>query len=195
MRQEERNRLEAGLVCRAVSGAIEKHLKEMEKQIKEIEKWLKSQVMQNEQLSEQHRLITSIVGIGELTAYVWLGEFGYTNEFERAKQLESFCGLTPRKRESGTSVRGRGGLSKVGNSHIRKALFMPAMCAVKHNPVIKKFAERLAERGKPPKLILGAVMRKLVRIIFGVIKSGKPFDPGYLSGSPHLEPASAALPV
>lgn len=188
IRLQESNRLGSGLACDAVKKAIEKHIEQIDSDIAEMEKWLKERLKKHERLTEHYKLITSVVGIGNVTAFTWLGEIGYGDSFELTRQLESFAGLTTKKTQSGTSVRGRERLSKVGNHYLRKALFMPALCAMQHNPVIRSFAERLRERGKPPKVIVGAVMRKLVRIIFAVVKSGRPFDPQYqsLPRSPQL---------
>ena len=70
---------------------------------------------------------------------------------------------------------------KTGNANLRKALFMPALVAKKHNPIIDTFCKRLEDRGKQPKVIVGAAMRKLLHISYGVLKSGKAFDPNYLN--------------
>ncbi len=88
-------------------------------------------------------------------------------------------GLTPRQHLSGSSVRGRARLSKAGNARLRKALFMPAMVAIRFNPVINVFAARLRAAGKSKMLIIGAVMRKLVHLVFGVLKSGQPFTANF----------------
>ena len=77
----------------------------------------------------------------------------------------------------GTSVRGKGHISKTGDSRLRQAFYMPALTAMRFNPVLKAFAERLRQRGKTGKVVVVAVMKKLVHIIFGVLKSQKPFDP------------------
>lgn len=87
--------------------------------------------------------------------------------------------MTPRQKQSGTSVRKRPCLSKVGNSRLRKALFMPAICATRYNQVLGAFYEHLREKGKSKMAAVGAVMRKLLHIIFGVLKHQKPFDPNY----------------
>lgn len=189
MRLQETNRLGSGLTCDAVRRAIAKHIEQMELEIAELEKWLKGQIKKHGRLTEHHKLITSVIGIGDITAFTWLGEIGYGDGFELTRQVESFAGLTTKKTQSGTSIRGRERLSKVGNHYLRKALYMPAMCAMQHNPVIHSFAERLRERGKPPKVIIGAVMRKLIRIIFAVVKSGRPFDLQYLSQPRSSQPA------
>jgi transposase len=188
MRLQETNRLGSGLICDAVRDAIAKHIEQMDSEIAELEKWLKEQIKKHERLTEHHKLITSVIGIGNTTAFAWLGEIGYGDGFEVTRQVESFAGLTTKKTQSGTSIRGRERLSKVGNHYLRKALYMPAMCAMQHNPLIRSFAERLRERGKPPKVIIGAVMRKLLRVIFAVVKSGRPFDLQY-----HSQPRSSHL--
>ncbi|WP_227816739.1 transposase, partial [Nitrogeniibacter aestuarii] len=89
----------------------------------------------------------------------------------------AFAGLDPRQHESGSSVRGRTHLSKIGHVLVRKALYMPAMVAAYKTRWGGLFRLRLASAGKHPKLIIGAMMRKLLQVAFGVLKSGKPFDP------------------
>ena len=79
-----------------------------------------------------------------------------------------------------TSGKTRTPMSKAGNRHIRKALFFPAMSAMRFNPICKAFAERLKEKGKPSIVIIGAVMTKLLHLIYGVLKSEKPFNPDFL---------------
>ncbi len=101
------------------------------------------------------------------------------------RQIEAFVGLTPSENQSGTSVCGKDRLSKVGNNYLRKSLYMPAVSAIQHNPVIRDFADRLKQAGKPSKVIICAVMRKLLRIIYAVVRSGKPFDSNYKSKSMH----------
>ena len=67
----------------------------------------------------------------------------------------------------------------MGTARLRKALYFPAIVATQHNPVIRAFSEKLRQRGKCPMVIIGAAMRKLIHIAYGVLKSGKPFDAGY----------------
>ena len=94
-----------------------------------------------------------------------------------ARQLAAYAGLTPRERMSGSSVHHPPRLAKTGNSRLRRALYFPAMVAMRHNPAVRALAERLRARGKRPMVIVGAAMRKLLHLIYGVLKSGKPFDP------------------
>ena len=97
--------------------------------------------------------------------------------YESARQLAAFAGLVPRLHESGSSVRRKARLSKTGAPRLRKALYFPAIVAIKHNPQIRALGARMKERGKCPMEIIGAAMRKLVHIAYGVLKSGTPFDP------------------
>ena len=92
---------------------------------------------------------------------------------------EAFAGLVPRLHESGSSVKRQTRLSKIGAPHLRKALYFPAIAAIKYNPSIHAMSERLRERGKCPMQIIGAAMRKLIHLAFGVLKSGNPYDPLY----------------
>jgi transposase len=177
--RQELNRLDSGLMCSIVAGEIEEHVKFMRSKIEKLEAWIKSHIKQYERLNKQYKLITSIIGVGDRTASTYLAELGYSDNFRLTRQVESFCGLTSRQHTSGTSVKARERLSKVGNSHIRKALYMPAMTAMQNNPIIREFADRLRRAGKPAKVIVCASMRKLLRMIYAVVTSGMPFDPDY----------------
>src|SRR5204863_5902848 len=90
-----------------------------------------------------------------------------------------YAGLTPRQVSSGSSVRKRTRLSKLGNATIRKALFYPAIVAKQHNPIVHAFCARLLAAGKSPMAVVGAAMRKLIHLAYGVLKTGKPFDPNH----------------
>ena len=86
-------------------------------------------------------------------------------------------GLSPRHRQSGDSVRGKTRLSKVGHARLRKILYLPAMSAIRYNSAAKAIAERLKASGKTGKVVIGAVMRKMIHWMFGVLKYGQPFNP------------------
>src|SRR5690606_34101186 len=110
------------------------------------------------------------------TAALVLAELGDITRFESARQAAAYAGLTPSHHESGTSVRRRSRLSKLGNSRLRHMLYFPAMSAMRHNEVVKRFAERLLGQGKKKMVVLGAAMRKLLHLCYGVLHSGRPFD-------------------
>jgi transposase len=129
-------------------------------------------------------LLVSIPGIGAQTAAVLLSEIGRIEDYQNARQLAAHAGLTPCERSSGTSVHGKTRLSCTGNSRLRKALYMPAVVSMRHNPLLKAFSERLLDRGKAKMQAIGAIMRKLVHLAFGILKSQQPFDPNYSLTTP-----------
>lgn len=110
-----------------------------------------------------------------------LAFFGSPEDFDCAKQVSAFLGLNPKQHQSGTSVNKNTHISKIGDSGLRKTLYMPALVAVRHNPTLKDFYEKLVYRGKPKKAAVVSSMRKLVHIIYGVLKNKTPFDPNWRS--------------
>jgi transposase len=150
----------------------------IDKQIIKIKDKLTAIVKQNEQLNSHVELLTSIDGIGAKTAWAILAYIGDISLFENAKQISSYAGLNPRIEQSGTSVQ-HSSLSKMGCAKLRKSLYMPALVAVRFNPLMHAFYEKLLAKGKPKKVALVAVMRKLLVLAYGVLKSGKPFDVNY----------------
>lgn len=178
MRQQERNRLEAmaqGLPSK-VTQMVEEHVDWMTAQIRKIESDINNHIDGNPSLKQDADLIRSIPGCGPKLVAQFLGYIGDIRRFKSAKALAAFVGVTPRQRQSGSSVKGRTTLSRTGHSAARKSLYMPGLVAKRHNPVITAMAKRLEKRGMAPKAIVGASMRKLVHLIYGVVKSGQPFD-------------------
>lgn len=151
-------------------------------QLAAVEQAIKEQLAAHSDLRTNLELLTSIVGIGMITAAKLLAEFGDIEQYASAKAAAADAGLTPSHFESGTSVRRRARLSKLGKAGIRSALYWPAITAMRYCPACKAYAERLAARGKAKKVIIGAVMRKLVHIIYGVLKHRTPYDPTKVLG-------------
>jgi transposase len=154
----------------------------IEQQLKAVGEASKKHVAVQSDLATKLQLLTSIVGIGGVTAAKMLAELSDIEQYESAKAVAADAGLTPSHFESGTSVRRRSRLSKMGKAGIRKALFLPALTAMRRCPSMKAYAERLAARGKPAKVVIGAVMRKLLHIIYGVLKHRTPYDPSKVLG-------------
>ncbi len=150
------------------------HLKE---QIARTEKLIRIHIDKHPGLRQQRELLDSIPGIGETTATLLLAEVPDIKRYRSARQLAAFAGLVPRERQSGSSVKGRVRLSKIGNARLRKALYFPAITALRCSPFFQQWAEGLRQRGKSKMSVIGAVMRKLMHIAYGVLKSGRPFDP------------------
>lgn len=171
---QEKNRLQ--VAREEVRQNVQAHLDWLEESLREIEQAIARSIDDDPGLRGRRDLLDSIPGLGERTIAVLLAYC--TNEhFDNARQFVAFAGLSVRIHESGSSVRAKPRMSKVGHAPLRRALYMPAMVALYKTAWGRAFRERLAAHGKAPKLIIGAMMRKLAHVAFGVLKSGKPFDP------------------
>lgn len=184
MRVMEENRLASGVTSAEVQASLEEHITYLQAQIDKTQRQIKDHIDQHPGLKDKAKLLDSIPGIGEATAALLLAELGDLTQFSSARQVAAFAGLVPRIRESGSSVRGRSRLSKVGSSRLRKSLYFPAITALRFNPLIKALGLRLSAQGKSKMLIIGAAMRKLLHLAYGVLKSGRPFDPNFVAQTP-----------
>jgi transposase len=162
-----------------VKDSIRAVIAALDDQIAQVERQIRQHFDDHPDLKRKRDLLTSIPGIGNTTAGSLLAEIPHLDRFESAKAVAAYAGLSPRQRCSGTSIHGRPRLCKTGNSRLRKALYMPAIVALRFNPVLRVFADRLAAVGKHKRLIIGAVMRKLLVLAYGVLRSGKRFDVNY----------------
>lgn len=133
-----------------------------------------------ERLLDEHEvgpLLTSIDGIGPGTAARLIAELGDPARFASAAALAAYVGLVPALKQSGKRRAARAGITPIGNARLRAALWMPTLTAVRKNPWLRAFYERLRAQGKPPKLALTAAMRKLLVAVYAVAKARKPFRP------------------
>lgn len=178
IRQED-NRLQ--IASSVTKPYIESTLSLFKDQLLDIKNKIKQHIDKHPDLKNKKQLLLSIPGIGETTIAVVLAFVSNVNDFENAKHLASFIGLNPKQCQSGSSVFKKTRLSKTGNSRLRKALFMPAVVAKKHNPLVKLTYDRLLSAGKSKMCAIGAAMRKLAHLIYGILKSQKPFNPQLLS--------------
>ena len=174
MQVQEQNRLE--LAQPGVRESIEQHLAYLGQQIEDIKAQIARHIDQHPGLKQQQQLLESIPGIGTNTSAWLIAELNLTR-FASARQAAAFVGVTPRMRDSGSSVRGKPRICKQGSARLRKQLYFPALTAIRCNPLVRAMQQRLAAKGKHKMAIIAAAMRKLIHIAFGVIKSGKPFDP------------------
>jgi transposase len=174
---QEKNRLEMQK-NEEVRQHIKMHISWLEKELFELEKSIQQKIDKDPDLKAKNDLLQSIPGIGEKTSATMLAYVAF-ERFKSARELAAFIGLNPRQRTSGTSIRGRTKLSKTGNAYLRKSLYMPSIAAIRFNSTIKRFAAQLTNNGKRKMVIIGAVMRKLVHVMYGVLKSNQPFDPAY----------------
>jgi transposase len=180
MRTQERNRLAADPPNAAIRLSIEQVIAMLEAEMATLRARIQDHFNQHPGLRQQRDLLTSIPGIGEATAAILLAEFGPLTRFRQAAACAAFAGVVPRHGESGSSVHRKPVLSKVGAPALRKALFYPAIVALRHNPIIAAFGRRLRAKGKHKMVVIGAAMRKLVHLAYGVIKTGRPFDADFL---------------
>lgn len=175
MQTQEKNRRES--LREEVHDSVHAHLDWLAAELKRIEKAIAQALDDDPDLRGKRDQLASVPGLGQRTIAVLLA-YGVSGErFDTARQFVAFAGLSPRQHESGSSVRARPRMSKIGHAFLRHALYMPAMVTLYHTDWGRRFRERLAAQGKPAKLIIGAMMRKLAQVAFGVIKSGKLFDP------------------
>lgn len=177
MRTQERNRLEAP-GTESVEKSIRDLLATLENQIAELEADIEKTIDDDDDLRGKRDLIESIDGIGPTTAATILAETPHIQNFESAKALTAYAGVCPQLRQSGKSV-SSSRTTKIGNREIRKVLYMAALSALRSNAVIKAFADRLRERGKSNMEIIVAAMRKLLVLVFGVLRTRRPFDPAW----------------
>jgi transposase len=171
--QMEQNRLDTADAAAVPS--IENLLKALEQELEAIRNKVRRRIDDDPDLRQRRDLLESIPGIGPATLAHLLVLFSDHYGFQNAKQAVAFVGLAPNPHQSGTMGQTR--LSKVGDAMIRKVLYMPAVVAGRHNPAIRAFCERLKAQGKNGKAITCAAMRKLIHIAFGVLKSGRRFNP------------------
>lgn len=176
-RQQVKNRLAAGFTSSVVVAQLQAQLTLLDEQLGALRQDLHDHLQRHPDLKRQQALLQSIVGVGEVTAAKLLAIEPL--RFDDARALSAFGGLSPMLRTSGASVHRRTKLSKMGDPHLRRALYMPAISAKRFNPIIRAFCDRLTKRGKHPMAIIGAAMHKLLVLAYGVLKSGKPFDPDY----------------
>jgi transposase len=141
-----------------------------------LEEEIEEHIEESPDLNDQCSLLDTIPGVGLQTAAIVVSELRSPDRFESARQVAAYAGLVPSHYQSGTSVRGTPRMSKVGNARLRSAMYFPAMTALRCNSAIKAFGDRLRERGKEEMVVIGAAMRKLLHICYGVLKSGRPFD-------------------
>lgn len=168
-----------GVPSKFVYSSLKRDLKHLNKEVIGIESRLLELVKKDQQ--KQLTLLKSIPGMGVKTALFLIVITDGFSKFEKASQLCSYVGITPTIRESGSSVRGRSRISKVGNKKLRNLLFLCSFSACKHNKACREIYERITNKGKSKKLALIAVSNKLLKQAFAIAKSGLPYDENFVS--------------
>lgn len=150
----------------------------LEKEVHLLENQMAVLVHEEPMLKKKMALITTIKGVGTLTAYRVLALLPDIHSFQTAKQFAAYIGITPKQHQSGKLL-GKTTISRLGDRRLRKALYMAALVAKKHNKGLTAFVSRLQANGKTPKTIVCAVMRKLAHILFAVLKNERPFNENF----------------
>ncbi len=179
--QRERNRQEkAGatdtpeLIQQSLVVSIAFHLQ----QLSQLQREIDQHIDRHPTLKDDFNLLKSIPAVGPQVGGNMLSVIRSHN-FATAEQLAAYLGVVPVERQSGSSVSGRARLSKAGSARIRAVLYMAAIVATRYNPHVKAVYERLLARGKSKMSALGAAMRKLVHLCFGVLKTRQPYQSNY----------------
>lgn len=168
-----------GEPSKVVVRSLKRSLRQLDKEIKTLEDKLLLLVKESHQ--DLFTRIKTIPGIGRKTAIMLIVLTGGFERFSSAGELCSYAGLTPMIRQSGSSVKGRPRISKMGNQKLRNLLFMCSFTACKYNKACRDLYERIVAKGKSKKLALIAVCNKLLKQAFAIAKSGLIFDNEYKS--------------
>lgn len=176
--QREKNRLEKTQIAQVsdeIITSIHTILGQLEKEKARLESLIDEHIDQHPELKRDRQLLESIPGVGPVISRYMMAVIR-SRSFDSASQCAAFVGVVPIQHESGTSVRGKPRLSKAGDATLRAKLYMAAVVCIQHNPDIKRQYERLLKNGKTKMSALGAAMRKLVHICFGVLKHQTPYQ-------------------
>lgn len=179
--RRERNRHEKACTANTpplIIQSIETSIEFLEAELRRLQKAIDDHIDRHPELKRDMALLTSIPAVGERVGNNMLAVM-HAHRFDSAEQVAAYLGLVPVERQSGSSVLGRARLSKAGPARIRAVLYMAAVVATQHNPHIRALYQRLIAKGKSKMSALGAAMRKLVHLCFGVIKTQLPYQADY----------------
>jgi transposase len=172
----EQNRLQDPGLLDVVRTSIQSSLDFLSAEMARLHQQITDHIDQHPQLRADKELLQSIPGVGALTAHGLLAELPDVKQFDSAQDAAAFAGLNPCEYQSGKSVHKKTRLSKRGSVYLRKCLYMPALSAQRYNPCIAALCQRLQERGLAKKAVLGAAMRKLLMLAYGVLRNQQKFD-------------------
>jgi transposase len=177
-RTEWKNRLGSGLGDSTATGLAAMTIEHFTHQLETIDRAIGETIDQDAALRGRRDLLLSVSGVGETLAALLLVEMPSPEVLRRSGEMVAYAGLNPSHHRSGSSIDRPTRISKIGNATLRSSLYMPALSAMRFNPAVAALVARLKEAGRlKPKQIVVAAMRKLLVICFGVLKTGKPFDP------------------
>lgn len=163
----------AGTIDELFRDEIEAEVESYGQRIKEKERQIEELIKSS--YAEMSANMRSIPGIGPRSVSLLISATDGFDRFENYKQVVSYFGLAPRVYESGSSVKGKGHICKMGMGQVRKVLYMAATSAIRHNKACKELYDRLKAKGKPYKVALIAAVNKLLKQVFAIAKSGRPY--------------------
>ena len=181
MRANEKNRLQLPGHAEPVRRSIEETIAFLDQQVASLQQQISDHIANTPSLKADQELLTSIPGIGEVAAQQILAELPDVSQFQSAEAAAAFAGLAPAEFRSGKSVHKHTRLSKAGNRRLRQAVYFPAVTAIRHNPLVKSLYERLIASGKARMAAIGAAMRKVLMLAFGVLRTRQRFDASWPS--------------
>jgi transposase len=180
---EWKNRKNSGMIDAVAQSLADVTISHFTGQLGAVDEAITQTIDNDPVLRRKRDLLLTISGVGKTLAGVVLAELPGPDVLRSGAAVVAYAGLNPRLHQSGTSIDRMTRISKIGNAVLRAALYMPAMSAMQHNPAIVALVARLKSRGRlKPKQIVVAAMRKLLVLCFGVLKTGKPFDPAIAMG-------------
>jgi len=177
MKQQEVNRLENSRWDEQTRQEIQAHIASLQTQLSTLTKRITRHLAAHASLQQASGLLVSLPGIAQLSAAHVLAEGIWPTNFQSAAQVVGYSGLAVKQERSGTSVHGQERIDRTGNAQLRKALYMPALVAMRIDADFARWVAGMRAAGKPNKVIIVAVMRKLLHLIYGVLKSQQPYDP------------------
>ena len=177
---QEKNRHHSLLVSRAlprlVIRELERHLRYLQLRITHLRRQALRLIARHCELNRRFHLMLTTPGLGETSTLQILGELAVLPDSLDARQWVAFSGLDPKQFTSGSSVEKKPRISRGGSRHLRRALYMPALVAIRREPFLRAFYQRLVSRGKAPLQAVMAVMRKLLHAIFAMFRRDQPYD-------------------
>jgi len=177
-RAEWKNRIVSGFTDGTATSLAAATIEHFTAQLVEIDRAIGQTIDHDNELRARRDLLLTVVGVGETLAAVLLAAMPEPGVLRRSGEMIAYAGLNPSHHRSGSSIDRPTRISKIGNATLRSSLYMPAVSAIRFNPAVAALVARLKSAGRlKPKQIVVAAMRKLLVLCFGVLKTGKPFDP------------------
>lgn len=194
MRTQEVNRLHATSATRQhpseVADDLRAHIEQLDQRIDTLRRLADARIQQDAELKRQRDLLLSIHGVGEACSLAILGEVCTLPDGLSVRQWVAFAGLDPKISQSGNRAK-KPKISREGNAYLRRALYMPILCANYRQPHFRDFYQRLLDRGKLKRVAQVATMRKLLHAVYGILKNDSPFDPDLLFPNAQLDDNAA----